>query len=350
MDYFMKRIAHNVSVFFNVVFILSKKIDYKTLSRYMLGIHQTQSLERTLKEVARCLKDLLNYRLFSFALFEGEEVNLWVDPSIYEEPLVKIVKKDFDISSEIKIHYLHKDKGQFHDLIPFSSDDLLSYGLKDQKYFARLYMLPGRKLLSYHSEIMDIILETFSTALTNLINIKHLENAAAFDSLTNCYNKREFNRHIERHIANAHRYENELSLIIFDMDHFKEVNDTFGHHAGDQVLKEVSRTILEEIRKGDFLSRYGGEEFVIILPETKKVRAIELADRLRMNIEDLDVGIDQGRHIKVTASFGVASLGNDSNKESILKEADAFLYKAKANGRNRVMPQIKLLSGDKQVQ
>ena len=349
MDYFIKRFTHNVSAFFNIAFILSKKIDYKTLSRYILGIHQTQNLERILKEVARCLKDLLNYRLFSFALLEGEEVNLWVDPSIYKEPLVKIVKKDFNISSEIKIHYLHRDKGQFHDMIPFRSDDLLSYGLKDQKYFARLYMLPGRKLLSYHSEIMDIILETFSTALSNRMNIKRLENAAAFDPLTNCYNKREFNRHIERLIANAHRYGNELSIIIFDMDHFKKVNDTFGHYAGDQVLKQVSKTILEEIRKGDFLSRYGGEEFVVILPETKKARAIELADRLRMKIEHLEIGIEQDRHIKVSASFGIASLGNDSNKESLLKEADAFLYKAKAKGRNRVMPQIKLLSGDIQI-
>ncbi|MFH1489199.1 MAG: GGDEF domain-containing protein, partial [Pseudomonadota bacterium] len=343
MDFMMKKIAQNVSAFFHVAFFFSKKIDYRTLSRYMLGIHQPHDLEGLLNEVAKCLKNLLNYRLFSFALLENSEVRLWIDPSIYKEPLIKIIKKDLDIKAEIKTHFLHEGKGQFHDMVPFQVSDLLSYGLKNQKYFAKLYMLPGRKMFAYHDELMNIILETFSIALSNLMNIKHLENVAAFDPLTNCYNKREFNRHIERLISNAHRYGNDLSIIMFDMDLFKTVNDTFGHHAGDLVLKEVARTILEEIRKGDFLSRYGGEEFVIILPETKKARAIELAERLRRKIKKLNIRIEEKQHLKVTASFGVASLRKDTDKEALLKEADAFLYKAKAGGRNRVMPQLKLL-------
>jgi diguanylate cyclase (GGDEF)-like protein len=174
------------------------------------------------------------------------------------------------------------------------------------------------------------------------MNLKNLENAAAFDPLTNCYNRREFSRLIEHNIANAQRYGKDLSIIMFDMDHFKKINDTYGHQGGDIVLKKVCQVIRSGIRKGDYLSRYGGEEFVLVLPDTKMTRAMELAERLRKTIENQPIKISEETDIKTTASFGVAALRSDSDKGTLLQEVDAMLYKAKTSGRNTVMPALKV--------
>jgi diguanylate cyclase (GGDEF)-like protein len=269
-------------------------------------------------------------------------VSVWIDPRIYKRPFQEIIDRDFGSSDEVEFHYLHEEEGAFHDMFAVHGSDLLSYALKDDNYFARLYIMPGRRMLRYHKDIMNTILKTLGIALLNLMNIKRLQNAAAIDPLTNCYNKREFIRQMERHIANASRYGNDLSVILFDIDHFKNVNDIYGHQAGDKVLERVSGTLFSEIRKGDCLSRYGGDEFVIILPYTKKARAMELADRVRRVVENLEIRIAKKKSINVTASFGVASLKNHSDQESLLSDADSMLYKAKASGRNTVMPQIKL--------
>jgi diguanylate cyclase (GGDEF)-like protein len=131
--------------------------------------------------------------------------------------------------------------------------------------------------------------------------------------------------------------------MMIDIDHFKDFNDTYGHQAGDNVLKAVSRTILATIRKCDYLVRYGGEEFVLIMPETKLSRAVEVADRLRTIIENLMIQYG-GIRIRVTASFGVAHLKTEYDKNQLLQDADKRLYDAKAKGRNRTMPDMRLLS------
>jgi diguanylate cyclase (GGDEF)-like protein len=213
----------------------------------------------------------------------------------------------------------------------------------DGKYYANLYILPDRRMFLYHNEIINIIVKSLGISLANLMNIKRLESAAAFDSMTNCYNRREFNRLIEHNIANAKRHQRDLSIIMFDLDHFKGVNDQFGHLVGDLVLRKVAEAIQLKIRKGDYLSRYGGEEFVLVLPDTKRTRAMELAERLKQVVHSLRVKTPEGDTVKITSSFGVASLRKDDDRQGLIKKADDMLYKAKAAGRNRVMPQIKLL-------
>ena len=289
MDLLLSRVIRNALAAFAVFFGVAKEIDYKTLNRYILNINQMHDLEGILMEVSRCLKEILNYRLFAFAVQDDEKLNVWIDPGIYRKSLGEIIKKDFGYKRELKINYLYEGNGENHNQLTFNSSNLLTYALKDDKYAARLYILPHRKIFGYHSEIMGIILKTLGIALSNFMSLKKLENAASIDSLTGCYNRRDFNMQIDRNIANAHRYKKHLSLIMLDLDHFKKVNDTYGHQAGDIVLKIVSQTIQHEIRKGDFLSRYGGEEFVLMLPETELAKAIDLADRLRRVMEKLDI-------------------------------------------------------------
>lgn len=342
MMHTLKKISGNLLTALGVLFGISKKMDYKTLSRYMLRINEMQDLNSILEEASSCLKIILNYRLFAFAIQDGGNLEVWIDPNVYKDPFRKIIEKDFGARDNYVTHHFEQDSSPQNHTVTFHSTDLISYVLMDGKYFAKLYILPERKMLLYHSEIINFIVKTLGISLTNHMNIKSLQNAAAFDPMTNCYNRREFERLIEHNIANAKRYNRDMSVIMLDLDHFKNINDKYGHLVGDLVLKRVAEAISAKIRKGDYLARYGGEEFVLVLPDTKRPRAMELAERLKQVIENLEIKTNADM-IRITASFGVASLRESQARDGLLEEADAMLYQAKAAGRNRVMPQIKLL-------
>jgi diguanylate cyclase (GGDEF)-like protein len=161
---------------------------------------------------------------------------------------------------------------------------------------------------------------------------RELKEHSWTDSLTKVFNRSKFDDIIEREIERAKRYDQLLSLIVFDVDHFKAVNDAHGHLFGDSVLQAIAGLARDNIRGVDYLARWGGEEFMIILPETGLERAEALADRIKEEIEHHDFEIDE----KVTVSFGVAQFKKYDSKETFIKKADDALYRAKANGRNRV--------------
>jgi diguanylate cyclase (GGDEF)-like protein len=212
----------------------------------------------------------------------------------------------------------------------------------DDHFYAKLYLLPGRKVLSYHNDIMGMLTKAIGLAIANTVNIEKLRNEASFDQLTDCYNRREFNRLIEHSIANAQRYGRELSIIMIDVDHFKNINDTHGHTVGDKVLREISKKLHSELRKSDYIARYGGEEFVVVLPDTKLMSAVGLAERLRSALENHFIEISKDKALRVTASFGVAALKKNSDVKTLIREADEMLYESKFSGRNMVMPGTKL--------
>ncbi|WP_337954069.1 sensor domain-containing diguanylate cyclase [Hydrogenobaculum sp. Y04AAS1] len=153
------------------------------------------------------------------------------------------------------------------------------------------------------------------------------------DTLTGIYNRRYLKDKLERHVNLAKRYERPLSVIMFDIDFFKHINDTFGHDVGDKVLIAISKVVSENIRNTDIFARYGGEEFIIVAPETTKEDAKILAEKLRSLIRNLH--FEEG--INVTCSFGVVSLEKPDTKETLLKRVDNALYEAKRTGRNRVV-------------
>jgi diguanylate cyclase (GGDEF)-like protein len=157
------------------------------------------------------------------------------------------------------------------------------------------------------------------------------------DGLTQVYNKRYLLEAIEREIARARRYDRPLSVLMFDIDHFKKVNDSFGHLAGDQVLKDLAALVSSRVRREEVLGRYGGEEFLIVLPETDEKGATELADQIRRRVEAHPFQFDDER-ILVTISVGVATLGQQNlDVNTLLRLADENLYKAKRQGRNCVV-------------
>ena len=162
---------------------------------------------------------------------------------------------------------------------------------------------------------------------------KELENKAIHDHLTELYNHGHMFERLQHSQQISWRYNKPLSVIMFDLDHFKSVNDTWGHQAGDQVLKKVSDVIRDTVRQSDIAGRYGGEEFMIICPETELENARLLADRIREGIEQTDMEIEG---LKVTISGGVAESKQDEPVEQLVNRADELLYISKNAGRNQI--------------
>ena len=159
-----------------------------------------------------------------------------------------------------------------------------------------------------------------------------LKKLATVDRLTGIYNRYKMDLSLDEQIEIAKRYERALSIIFFDIDFFKKVNDTYGHKVGDEVLKELVLLVSNHLRKSDIFGRWGGEEFLIILPETTKEEAFKLAEKLRKYIQ-----LHKFNKIdKLTCSFGVTTLKEKDNSKIVISRVDKKLYKAKQNGRNRV--------------
>jgi diguanylate cyclase (GGDEF)-like protein len=167
----------------------------------------------------------------------------------------------------------------------------------------------------------------------NAEEVKALQHLAATDPLTGLANRRGGEKHIANEISRAKRERRPLSCILMDLDRFKQVNDTFGHQAGDQLLRDISDVLRRTVRAYDILVRWGGEEFLVVLPGVDRDVARVLAERVRIAIEALDThGIGP-----VTISAGVARFENDYDFAATLKTADRRLYQAKASGRNCVV-------------
>ena len=166
--------------------------------------------------------------------------------------------------------------------------------------------------------------------------LKEVERLAITDHLTGLYNRRHFNSMLQREYNSAVRYKRPLACLLLDIDHFKSINDRFGHHVGDIVLKEVSAALQSTLRNVDIISRWGGEEFVVLLPQTGFDECLEAADRLLSEVSSRSY---QGLEDRtVTISIGVCCLPSEDIKsaEELVNAADQALYTAKENGRNRV--------------
>lgn len=156
------------------------------------------------------------------------------------------------------------------------------------------------------------------------------------DGLTDLHNRIDFDERFEAEFTASRRHEKALSLLFLDIDHFKNLNDNYGHQAGDEALRQVAKTLKEVCRTEDVPCRYGGEEFTIILPDTGKAGAEQLAERLRAAIEEKEINFE-GQKLPVTASIGISTFSHQEKGEALIQEADKALYQAKTGGRNKVV-------------
>lgn len=176
--------------------------------------------------------------------------------------------------------------------------------------------------------------------------VGELRRLSVTDGLTQVHNHRFFQERLREEFRRAQRYDDALSLILLDLDHFKNVNDTHGHGAGDRVLREVAASLQRSVRETDLVARYGGEEFAVLLPRTHLTGALTVAERIRRELTALQLG--PGGALRVTASLGVSGFPHRTvlTPEQLLLTADEALYRAKREGRDRIClhPQLPLFS------
>ncbi|WP_312334995.1 GGDEF domain-containing protein [Anaerospora hongkongensis] len=177
---------------------------------------------------------------------------------------------------------------------------------------------------------------TFNDMIWNLKNANaQLYKLASLDCLTQLYNRRVLDQFLKEAYLRARERGSNLSILMIDIDHFKNVNDQYGHHAGDQVLIQISRVLKEQFRATDMLARYGGEEFMAIQPETSTNQAIKIANRVLEAVRGTVIRLDIEHRLMVTVSVGISSVTlEDQSFEDVVKRSDAALYEAKHNGRD----------------
>ena len=218
--------------------------------------------------------------------------------------------------------------------VAFNIDEIERSLVYNRYIIILLYILTTIALLS----IIYFFIIKFNNKLASTIN--RMKILAITDPLTHIYNRRYFSDQIDEELQRSKRYNHALSCLLLDLDFFKKVNDTYGHHAGDTVLHTTAQLLREHTRTHDIIARYGGEEFIVLLPETGADQATQLAEHLRMIIENHKFALDDFITIKITTSIGVAGFDAGkihlvTNADMLVNLADKALYQAKENGRNR---------------
>lgn len=187
------------------------------------------------------------------------------------------------------------------------------------------------------AQALESAMNHLALALRNALLFQNAQLQADHDALTRVHNRGHFDKRLREELERHGRYSHPLTMLLLDLDHFKKINDTFGHQAGDEVLRTMADTIRSVVRSTDYVARYGGEEFVVLLPHTDEPQARTLAERLRKRMASRRVH-HQEKVITATVSIGLATMrpGSLGNTEELLQQADRALYLAKANGRNIV--------------
>ncbi|MFI8740493.1 sensor domain-containing diguanylate cyclase [Stutzerimonas zhaodongensis] len=211
-------------------------------------------------------------------------------------------------------------------------------GLEDFMY-QNTTLMPLKALNGSIEQVCLIIYDVTDVA-TNRRQLQaanqELQRLSSTDRLTGLFNRGHWEEMLRQDYARHRRYERNAALVMFDIDHFKKINDSYGHQAGDAVIQQTAELVRQCTRDADIAGRYGGEEFVVLLPDTDSEGAVTFAERLRQSIEAHEV-VHEGRSIRFTVSLGIADLSEPTNGYAqLIERADIALYSSKASGRNQV--------------
>ena len=224
-----------------------------------------------------------------------------------------------------------KDLAEAEDKIVIRMDKMLS----QINQFCSKQQSQSSELISQVAKLKEQMVATEDEATRLKDDLAEQRVRAQTDQLTNLPNRYAYNERLTQEYNRWRRYRNSLTLVIGDIDLFKAVNDTHGHAFGDLVLKKISTCLHAQIRESDFVARFGGEEFVILLPETSLIDATRAMNKMRQSISKINLE-NNGEKIEVTMSFGISEFTNDDTTKSVFERADSALYRAKEKGRNRV--------------
>lgn len=296
---------------------------------FQLGHHYTQSLHRDRDQYARLIQDIDR---------NLQEMEAHLLDSVGQARTMVAVGKEFDDRLEHGMAEIHESAETSRNLeelrqtvvskLTFLREALVTKRKDDEQRLAKV----TEKMENLQQNVAGMRHEVNSAQEQT----KQLEEELHRDTLTGALSRRGYEDRLTQEFERYQRYRHQLSVLVFDLDHFKQVNDRFGHAMGDKCLKVVSKYIRQVIRKSDALARYGGDEFVLILPGIDQEEAIQVADKIRKLVEQIRF-LFEGKRIPLTLSIGLAQAEEtDQTGEDLFKRADQALYAAKEGGRNRV--------------
>ena len=323
------------------------------LVNFLTNTTESLDLDYILQTAYSGLGKLLPLRSMHVALWEQEgrnphSVSLYVCASerskahgLWHDTLLNqarhAIGADFSIAEIQRLH-LHDQPKEWANITPEEGTIIHLPIINGHEQLGILLLLTSmeRHLGRDQALALDSAMRHFALSIKNARRFQRMQLHADYDALTKVHSRRHFESRMEEALQHVTRYGEPLSILMMDIDHFKRINDTRGHHVGDIVLREVASLVIGAIRTTDYCARYGGEEFVILLPHTTSKKAMNLAERIRKTIAAHTFIVDGGDPLELTVSLGLASIepGSLKSKQALLNEADAALYVAKASGRN----------------
>lgn len=317
---------------FFITFLMTRQIQ----SNQTL-VTQVQKRTKQISETKNLLQNVLDADLSLMIVSSGTEIILANKTAL---EFLEVASLD-----EFKLNHTH-----ISDLFePMNDEDYLQTTINGEHWIDYLQREQTRKLLkvmihkngenthlkvhakeiNVNDQVIHIII--FDDITDELRTIENLKNQATRDPMTKLFNRGKFNEVLDQEIALSRSTSLPLSLIFLDIDHFKDVNDTYGHDVGDEVLIQLAKLLLETVRLGDFTARWGGEEFVVTLQATTAAQAAIVAEKIRQKVENHDFGTASEQRI----SLGVTQYRENESKEDFTKRVDEALYEAKETGRNK---------------
>jgi len=333
-----------------------KKINQELnlLNQLSLQINSTLDAHKMVYKVAHCkLNELIDHDMITFFHFLGEDAFLKIFSSVFS-PHSDVIERLRSDSIEQYYRYTGKKLlpddirteviqgkncgGTNNKISSLRIEKKLHIPLKVAHNVLGMMGLVGvQKLSKNHLRLISTVANQVALALKNATEHQRIQELAITDELTGLHNRRSFHNALDKELRRSKRYRKPLSLIMLDVDGFKEINDNFGHQVGDDVLRSLAVYLRGSVRETDFLARYGGDEFAVILPETKAGEASVLAERLKNMVKNYSFKVG-GSHYTITLSMGVVDISNTHtvSEDELISRVDSVLYMSKGHGGDSV--------------
>lgn len=340
--------SYFISIYFGRMFKSRKtEKDLKNFKDYAEAVSSASEESEMFTKLYAFLKNIFQFTKISIYYEDNlrQENQQWSKLSNEKLPLCSMNCKTCPVvnsKKDLQVKNVTTDILCAYQLGEYTSGSYICMPMIVEGKTTAVVQLYNRRKEYFNKEIIDNLhsyIEIISPVIEKKREISKLNHKAFSDALTKVFNRAYLERHLPQELAEAVENRTPLSLLILDIDHFKNVNDNYGHAAGDEILKLVSEIIMRCLRKTDMVARYGGEEFVVLLPKTNLETALLIAERIRESIELEEMPLLQGVKLpNITCSIGISNFPIHSKNETLLlKTADMALYSAKENGRNMVV-------------
>ena len=331
-DFFVQSSAEGLDVRDRIASHLDSALFDSVVAAELRRLGTSESFDRLIDLLSQFVSQVSTYRWLAVTRCQPPRAAVHTN-SASRDTSVAQMRAALGVASDVPVFLVEDDDAVSDSTGPAPIIEPIPFGEQVLGSFA---LAPNTEGQLHDQLLVKTIARELGAALRMASLVEESRLLATTDALTGLVNRRAFSDWALRELRRSQRYHDAMAVILLDVDHFKHINDRYGHAAGDLVLGSVARLLMSGIRNCDVVARWGGEEFVLALPSTPLEGASEVAERARRRLETASIVTPDGQQIPVTASFGVAQLDPQETLEQLIDRADRAMYSAKSSGRNRV--------------